>query len=224
MYGQVDPLLNPRSAPSSDAFFARALWSVARYGWSGLKQAIAGGQYEFPRGLFFGGKFLQPGLALYRAFLQAQLSTAKRVFVIDVHTGLGKFGKDTLLVDSTHYDTMRKVFGSCVSPLDPDRGVAYRVRGGLQSMIYNLSTQAKVLFIGQEFGTYPPLRVLRVLREENRWHQFGPGTLDHPIKAQLKETFCPDDESWRQSVLLRGSELLTRAAQIVFTNDPSIHI
>jgi hypothetical protein len=223
MYAQLDPLLNPPTSPSADAYFPQVVWTILRYGMPALKQAVAGGQYEFPRGLFFGGKRLQPELTLYRAFLTQRLRTAERVVAIDTHTGLGKYGKDILLVDVPHYQAMQKIFGNRVSPLDPERGVAYRVRGGLQSMRFFLN-QSEVSFVGQEFGTYHPLRVIHVLREENRWHHFGRGTLDHPIKHKLKDSFCPEDESWRRSVLSRGSELLHRAFQIVFTNDHSIHI
>jgi len=46
------------------------------------------------------------------------------------------------------------------------------------------------------------------LREENRWHHYGAGTLDHPTKRILKETFYPQDETWQESVLNRGKELL----------------
>src|SRR5262249_29086 len=39
-----------------EGFTARALCAIARHGLAALKQAIAGGQYEFPRGIFFGGR------------------------------------------------------------------------------------------------------------------------------------------------------------------------
>jgi hypothetical protein len=223
MYGQLDPLLNPPSPPAPDAYLVKVTWTILRYGMPALKQAVAGGQYEFPRGLFFGGKGLQTGLRLYHAFLQRHLAAAKRIVAIDVHTGLGKYGKDTLLVDAAHLNEMREAFGDRVSPLDPVRSVAYRVRGGLQSMIFGLNSEAEVSFIGQEIGTYSPVRIIHVLREENRWHHFGEGGLEHPVKKQLKRSFCPDDETWRSDVLLRGSELLNRAARIVFANDRSIH-
>src|SRR5919198_1002539 len=54
-YRRLDPLLNPRSAPSRDAFLLRAGLVALRHGMAPLKQAIAQGQYEFPKGLFYGG-------------------------------------------------------------------------------------------------------------------------------------------------------------------------
>jgi hypothetical protein len=222
MYARLDPLLNPPTPPIPDAYLFNVIWTVIRHGMPALKQAVAGGQYEFPRGLFFGGKCLQPELALCRQFLQTRLRNAARIVAIDVHTGLGKYGNDILLVDAPHFETMSRLFGSRVVALDAQRGAAYKVRGGLQSMIFGLNSKAEASFIGQEFGTYHPLRVIHALREENRWHQFGAATLDHPVKTKLKETFCPEDHSWRRNVLNRGKEVLDRAFEILFTGDRGV--
>jgi len=71
--------------------------------------------------------------------------------------------------------------------------------------------KATVFAITQEFGTYGPTKVLHALREENRWHHYGDGTPGHPTKQILKETFYPQDETWRARVLQRGAELLDQA-------------
>jgi hypothetical protein len=215
-YVAVDPFLNPASSPSHDAFFLRVTMNVLRYGWTALKQAVAGGQYEYPRGLFFGGKRHQPGLTKYQTFLKTALRSAERVVAIDVHTGLGKFGKDILLVDTEHYETMKQAFGPRVVAIQPEGGPAYRTRGGVQFMLFHALSHARVAFIGQEFGTYNPLRVIHALREENRWHHFGRGTLDHPTKREIKEVFYPSDVSWRESVLNRGSELIAQASRLAW--------
>ena len=83
-------------------------------------------------------------------------------------------------------------------------------------MISRVQPSAKVYFVSQEFGTYNSIRVLQALREENRWHQYGDASVNHPVKQNLKETFCPADESWRRLVLGRGKELLEQAVQVAF--------
>ena len=107
---------------------------------------------------------------------------------------------------------MRREFGERVVALDP-KGTAYTVGGGLQSMISRVFSGRSVQFIGQEFGTYSGIRVLHALREENRWHHYGAGTLGHPVKRRLKEMFCPGSEVWRQAVLARGRDLLQKMIQ-----------
>ena len=103
------------------------------------------------------------------------------------------------------------MFGERVAPSNPDKSPAYRIQGALDTMIPRAMPKAEVFAVTQEFGTYSPTKVLHALREENRWHHYGAGTLDHPAKQILKETFYPQDERWRGSVLNRGRELLRTA-------------
>jgi hypothetical protein len=214
-YAALDSLLNPKSPPSNDRFALRAIWPILRFGMPALRQAIAGGQYEFPKGLFFGGKQLQPEMTEYRRFLATTLTSAERVIAIDVHTGLGKRAEDTLLVDPKHYEARRRQFGERVAPLNPQRGPAYRVRGDFQWLINHVFSGADVGFVGQEFGTYNSIQVLSALRQENRWHHYGTGTLDHPTKRNLREVFCPDDPRWRDAVLVRGRDLISQAITVL---------
>ncbi|WP_254509693.1 M14 family metallopeptidase [Anatilimnocola floriformis] len=90
-YAELDALLNPRSPQSRwDWFQLRAAYAVLRHGMPRLKQAIAAGQYEFPQGLFFGGK--QPGETqqLLLAHLPDWVAGAPRVVHFDLHSGLGR--------------------------------------------------------------------------------------------------------------------------------------
>jgi len=50
---------------------------VLRHGLRAVTQAIAEGQYEFPRGLFFGGSKLESGPALYLDWLRDNLPRAE---------------------------------------------------------------------------------------------------------------------------------------------------
>jgi hypothetical protein len=211
-YCDLNGLLNPAGPPHAwDAFLPRAAFCVARYGYRNLKQAVAEGQYEFPKGLFFGGRQREQAAALVLDWCRRRLSEAERVFAIDVHAGLGAKGRDTLL---THHDSaspkgqeLRRQFGDRVQSWHSS-GMAYQIRGGFLEALEREVAPARVNGIYQEFGTYQPLHVLHTLREENRWHQWGdPRCLDHPTKRRLAEAFCPRDERWRSRVVDRGEEL-----------------
>jgi hypothetical protein len=213
-YSKLDYFLNPTSPPSHDLFLLKAALLVLRHGMPALRQAVAGGQYEFPKGLFFGGKKLEQGLQRYEAYLARLVASVQRIVAIDVHTGLGKYGEDTLLADPRDLEKLQKIFGRHgrqVTSSEPEEGPAYRIRGGLDSLIARAVPSAELLFVTQEFGTHGPVRNLHALREENRWHHYGEGTLDHPSKHALKQAFEPDDERWREFVLRRGVEVLNQA-------------
>ncbi len=223
-YRRVSPLMNRPSAPGGWEFFLlRTLLLIARHGFNNLKQAVVGGQYDFPQGLFFGGKQLEQGPTLYLNWLGEHLGGAQHVVAIDVHSGLGKKGHDTLLVEAAIGDPLHTrlhgIFGDRVAPWDPDAGVAYQIRGGLPSAIERRFPGATVDFVTQEFGTHPPLKVLKALAMENRQVQWGgPTDLDHPVKKDILEAFQPDNQPWRDTVLERGQELALQAAALAFAD------
>ena len=214
-YATADPLINPVSPPSTDFFYAKAILSILQHGYGTLKQSIAGGQYDYPKGLFYGGDTLQQGLSLYKHWLTTNLSDVKNVLAIDVHTGLGKWGIDSLFIDSQ------------MGVLDPDfydkvqnnrvcrnytESVAYQINGGLVALLLESFSKANIDFILQEFGSYSPIKVLHALREENRCHFYSEShNLSHPAKQQLKQIFYPQEPEWRSSVLERGMSLVHSA-------------
>jgi hypothetical protein len=213
-YARLDRFLNPPSPPRFDFFTLKATLLILRYGMPALRQAVVGGQYAYPKGLFFGGHRLEQGPARYKSFLSERLVSANRIVAIDVHTGLGKYGEDTLLAEEEDYDKLRAMFGERVAPSTPEESPAYRAQGVLSNVISQAVPKAEIFAITQEFGTYSPTKVLHALREENRWHHYGSVALDHPTKRILKKTFYPDDENWQVRVLQRGKELLEQALSI----------
>ena len=219
-YRALHPLLNKEKPPSFDFFLVRTLGQIMRHGYNTLKQAVVGGQYAFPLGLFFGGAGLEQGPHSYGRWLGENLAHARHIVAIDVHTGLGKKGEDTLLVEAGRSDPLyvrlEACFGDRVAPWDAEESVAYAIRGGLPGLLPRLFPQATVNFVTQEFGTRPPLKVLHALREENRWHHFGEGHLDHPAKRRLLDAFRPDDPDWNLSVLARGEALFEQACALAF--------
>jgi hypothetical protein len=211
-YVKLNSFLNPETPPRVDFFTLKAAWLVLRHGMPALKVAVVGGQYEYPKGLFFGGKRPEQVAERYQAFLGDRLASADRVIAIDAHTGIGDYAEDMLIVQPDDFATVRSMFGERVVPTDPRKSDAYPVRGSLDTMFSRAMPNAQVFAVTQEFGTYSPTKVLHALREENRWHHYGDGTIEHPTKETLKETFCPQDEVWREAVLKRGGELLNQVA------------
>ena len=215
-YDELDAFLNPPSSPSWDPFYPQAGWLILRRGMSTLRQAIAGGQYVNPKGLFFGGQSLEEGPRKFQEYVQERLADVKRLIVVDIHTGVGPFGIDTLLVPAADegtplYTKMYETFGERVSSLDPDRGPAFRIKGIFDTIYPRVLPRADMYSVIQEFGTYNSVAVLKALRAENRWAHYGDGSIHHPTKLDLKEAFSPEDESWREAVLDRGKVVIRQA-------------
>jgi hypothetical protein len=219
LYRALDPLLNPASPPGHDAFSVRAAAFAVRRGFHRVKQAIAEGQYEFERGLFFGGRELQESPRLFCAWLAEHLGYAAYVFALDLHTGLGRRGTDTVVVEAATSVTAPSALGGALGRtlVDPKRpSVAYTVRGSYGAALARLLPRTRIDFALQEIGTYPPLKVLHALREENRWHFHGDGSIGHPAKLRLREALCPAAVDWRRKAVSRGVTLARAAARWSF--------
>ena len=187
-----------QSGLSADArrFRVRAAATAVRYGFHRVKQAIAEGQYEYPQGLFFGGRELQDGPARWASGCGTISRDASYVFALDLHTGLGRRGTDTLIpergVAATSPAALSAAFErALVDPHLPS--VAYTVRGsfGSGASARGSRTRASISLL-QEIGTCPPVqRDPRAARGKplaffRRWQHRRT-----PPKQRLREALCP---------------------------------
>lgn len=225
MYAQLDPLLNPPYLPSR---LEPVRWkmglAVLRYGMSALQQAVAGGQYEYPRGLFYGGHGPIATQRLLAKELPALAGHAERVIHMDFHTGLGRRGTYMLIVEERLSDHDRAGFAATYGAdklREPDHAKKdYQVRGDIgrwcQHLMRNHRPDAHYLSACAEFGTYPPLNVVIGLREENLTRQYL--AADHPrrrrARQRLRELFCPGSPRWQRWAIPEGADLITKAAAL----------
>lgn len=215
-YRDIDRWLNPRTpCTRRDGFWPGVLWLALRRGRATLQQAIAGGQYEFPQGLFYGGDRTQESLAVFAALLaQPAFESVRAVLHLDLHTGLGEHGEYKVLVDfprsDARYASLERSFGAgCVASDHQDEATFYAAHGLLPETTARTLPRANHTAAVIEFGTYPATQVLRVVRNENRATHFGcaqPDRMD-AIRARMRETFCPASREWRARIIAHGRRL-----------------
>ena len=223
LYPRLDPLLNPPSAPARDGFRLRLALLALRYGPRAVRQAIAEGQYEFPRGLFFGGKSLEAGPRLYLDWLRQNLSQAAHLFALDFHTGLGRSGESTLILEPGTGATPASVLALALGTqlVDPAAGEAvFHIRGGMGSALPQVLPGARIDFLLQEIGTLSTLAVLQALRDENRCHYFSAAEIYHPAKLALLDALTPASTNWRRRAVVHGLTLLHAAAKFAYRESP----
>ncbi len=219
LYPHLDPLLNPPSPPARDGFRLRLALLALRHGPRAVRQAIAEGQYEYPRGLFFGGKALEPGPRMYLDWLRHNCSQAERLFALDLHTGLGRSGEAMLILEPGTDSTPAPVLARALEKplIDPAAGQAvFRIRGGMGAALPQVLPAARIDFVLQEIGTYPTLKVLQALREENRCHYYATADVRDPTKLALLEALNPVSTTWRRRAVVHGLTLLHAAAKWAF--------
>ena len=220
-YRVLNRFLNPPSPPAADAFHLRAGYHAARHGLHALRKAIATGQYEHARGLFFGGNCLEQSSAILLRWLSERCAGVKQMLALDLHTGLGRFAAITLLATrNTAAERVAALSDALAMPIAQggavERSGAYFARGAMLDALPETLPHARIDALTAEFGTYGGLRMLHALREENRWHHYGSGEQDHPAKRRLAATFNPDSAHWRDAVLAQGTQLLSRALAALY--------
>lgn len=217
-YARLDAFLNSRRPPSHlDPFYPRALWMLAREGKPALKEAIVSGQYDYPLGLFFGGRAPSPTRRVVEQHMRSWLGTPSAVVHLDFHTGLGNWGSFKLLTEEApsgvQQDWMTRTFGAHVHEAADAQGTAYQARGSFGGWCAAQGFAPDYLFAFAEFGTYGNLRVLAGLRAENQAQHWG--RRDDPrslrAKAELRELFCPASPRWRRRALAHGVDLVEKA-------------
>ncbi|MEL6106152.1 MAG: M14 family metallopeptidase [Planctomycetota bacterium] len=218
-YRLFDSFLNPKSAPKREFFTAKCLWLIWRHGLDTLKQAVAQGQYEYPSGLFFGGHESSTSMEIVSEYCDRWLGVAQRAILIDIHSGLGKFGGYKILVnerpDSSTLSWYNSTFDeeAVETLIEPD-GTAYSASGLFTDWMNQRFADRDFRSIGLEFGTYNVIRVLAAIRAENRAHLYGdPNTKSYrSAKEELLECFCPRSATWRHRVVHAGMSVIAQAA------------
>lgn len=218
-YRALDAWLNPPGpVPRLDNFFWSVLPRALRHGRAALVQAIAAGQYEFPQGLFYGGRAREPSLAIFAGLLAApRFAGVQRVWHLDLHSGLGRYGHYQLLLElpphAPEFSLLARGFGAALVKSDHAEHVThYSAQGTLPAFTASAFPAARTLAATVEFGTYGPATLLRRLRAENRLHHYGARRRNDAarIRSALCEALAPRDPAWRAAVLAGGRTIFTQ--------------
>lgn len=224
LYEQIDPFMNPKNAMTPDEFKQHLAEAYKEYGEQPVISALADGQYDYPEGMFYGGKDVEQGPQLIISWFEKQFSSRPngedlRFLIVDVHTGLGsERGLDTLLTPITPPDNVVDYFGPAMQSAKQKTTVGgYKPLGlmtvALAEKIETITSCTLPIFrIGQEFGTVPVPMVMGALWAENmHWHlATRAGEMpDHEGQAslQLKKVFSLDDKESQDKAIVRMREL-----------------
>ena len=196
--------LNGRNPFNQTFQFAKLLPLISRLGLKKVTEIITGGQSVAPHSIFYSGEELQPELQSLLAHLQRMTKQEDRLRVIDVHTGLGAFAQESLIVDGFQSENdvpfwSKHFQASIIDPSTDPR--TYRAEGVLPLLIRR--HWPKTHYVVQEFGTYSGFKMLQAL------------VRDEP--EQALHAFFPDDLRWRQTCLQTGLLRFNQLATAVKT-------
>ena len=176
--------------------------------------ALMGGQYRHADGMSFGGSEPTWSRRLLSRILAPFERCAGDVYVVEYHSGLGPYGYGMAVTMQTgdELERVRSAYGRwVVAPNEPaGEETSHPAPGhttqGYKAGLPNACLSAIVL----EFGTYPPMISLPVLRDDHWLTHFGDVSSKEgrKIKQQLLEMHYPADPDWRQAVWDRSTQVI----------------
>lgn len=187
------------------------------HGIAALSAAITGGQYAHADGIFYGGADASWSRHLVAAFVARELAHARRVAVIDYHTGLGPYGHGERIVihpgGSAGMERARDWYGPDITSPMLGTSRSADVMGDMLTGLERALPQAQVTGMALEFGVRPWQETLDAIRADNWLHLHGSiaSKQGRDIKAVMRDSFYGDAADWKDMVFEQAMDAQRRA-------------
>ncbi len=182
------------------------------HGFMGLQQAISGGQYVHPKGVFYGGSGPTWSRRTQTAIFEHYLSAAAKVAVIDYHTGLGPWGYGEQIITepmgSAGFARAQAWYGLAVTSPSSGSSTSADIQGDGLAAAPTLLPKAEVTGMALEVGTLSVTEVMSAVRADAWLHAQNDLASDQAkaIKGQVRNAFYGDADDWKGMVA--GQSLL----------------
>ena len=206
-YDELANVIIPPSWPPSAAEQDTLQRYAQTHGYAKLQEALSGGQYDHPHGIFFGGRSATWSHATLREVLRTHATGCNQLAWIDWHTGLGPAGVGERIFacrdDAAAMRRARAWWGERVTSLHDGSSTSAPLQGLMWLSAYQECGQAEYTGLALEFGTLPTPQMLDALRAD-QWaenHPQAPARLREAIKRQIRDAFYVDTPAWKKAVL-----------------------
>ena len=219
-YANLHPALVPDAweGPLRERADAMLTAYKARNGLQAFQQVTSRGQYAFPNGLFFGGTGPSWSRLTIEGFARTHLAEAKRIALVDFHTGLGLRGYGEIIgrggPSDPQYERTVAWYGSNVKSAIVGNSASVQLSGTIDFGYRRSCPNAEQTAITLEFGTLPLQEVHEAIRADNwLYAKGGAETSRHfnSIKAQMRAAFYGEDNQWKKDIWIRGQEIIEQA-------------
>jgi Protein of unknown function (DUF2817) len=206
-YDELAGVIVPPTWPPSAEVDAVTQRFVQTHGIARLQEAVSGGQYAHPEGIFFGGHNPTWSHVTLRHVLQEHATRCTRLGWIDLHTGLGPSGLGERIFacrdDAAALARARAWWGSAVTSIYDGSSTSAPLKGLMWLSAYEECPQAEYTGIALEYGTLPIMEMVNALRAD-QWiekHPEAPPAQREQIKQQTRDAFYVDTDAWKQQVI-----------------------
>ena len=219
-YPKVDTFLGPTGKIGNafwhEAGFYLSLGKTAiTEGADTVSDALLGGQYEYPQGVYYGGNGDEASTVyLKEVFAKSLESGYENIVHIDIHSGYGP--RYNMVIFNSVYETMSEAESQEAFGYDyiiaHDSEAFYATTGDTTDFFYRLAEQEKTdkeLFSTCfEFGTigdafFDTILSLKYTVDENRnhWYPTSNATSAEIVRQNYLELFYPTETAWREKTV-----------------------
>jgi hypothetical protein len=223
-YTELHKMINPKGKVNTGSlgnrlFYIAMIKKLVSVSTKAFRQAILQGQYEFPKGIFFGGNDFEPQIYAIKSALQEKSENYHTIFHIDLHTGYGERGKLHLFSVQTKDSKSQSIIESLFSGYTIDWGNTddfYTVTGDFSHFIGKLSPDTLFLSMPFEYGTMNShttmgaIKSLQNMIVETQGFYYGYASIEDEkkVKENFIEMFYPSSGAWRSEVMKKTREMM----------------
>ena len=219
-YPKVDSFLGPKETMGNIighelGFYGSLVKEVIEDGADVISNALLGGQYEAPEGVYYGGNGDEASTTYLKDVFQQTLeSEYKNVVHIDVHSGYGP--RYSMVIFNSVFETMNEAESVALFGYDNviahDSEAFYPTTGDTTDFYYRLHEKLGVdtaLFSTFfEFGTIGDSFLDSIIsmkytieENQNHWYPSNNTTTNEIIKERYQELFYPTEKEWREKTI-----------------------
>lgn len=217
-YQKMKHFLQPETPYSFSAwrklqFYLNTFKTVSRYSAKTLKTATLLGQYEYPDGIYYGGRHSDKSTQELQALYDQLLGLGyENIYLIDLHTGYGPKNEMTIVnspLETRDILTLMAGFNyPRITKLSADD--FYAIHGDMVDYFYKTAEnrfEGKTFFATCfEFGTngdhlLQQLESLRLMIAMNQMNRYGAKNTrsQETLKAQYREIYYPSSVEWKKA-------------------------
>lgn len=206
---------------------------ILKYAMSGFDRRRANaaitGQYEFPRGLNYGGRRPTEQAKIFYNLNVGLFSKYEQILMLDVHTGLGEKGALSILPSEYSDAESLKEMIATLSTLE-NQGVKtidisadekfYSPNGDIIDLIPQIARKSCVVALTLEYGTLgnnlmSELETVShiVLENQAHFHGCASDSICTEVNRAFIELFNPNERGWRNAVLKRADRVFAALAR-----------
>jgi hypothetical protein len=186
-----------------------------------LRQAVLQGQYDYPEGLYFGGKEFEPQVVAIKPVLMKYAGRYRRIIHVDLHTGYGERGKMHLFPNPARTPEVKSGTENLFAGYRIDWGDSkdfYTITGDFSNLIGKMMPDKLVIPMTLEYGTMDSQKTMgslrsiqnMILENEGFHHGYKNKRSERKIREWLREMYAPSSPVWRTQVMQQSDEVFNR--------------